>query len=208
MPVRFPRLSSRGPIEAGNNCALSLTQRCFRDYQVAAPLKRFRRARTDEPRTLFPRLSSRGPIEAGLSASRSISPDAGFRDYQVAAPLKRVAQGTAIVLGPAFPRLSSRGPIEADYLQRIRPRGKRFPRLSSRGPIEASFVASNGDGTNAGFRDYQVAAPLKLTVSSTFSHGPNWFPRLSSRGPIEAFGTCCMLMITSVVSATIKSRPH
>ncbi len=59
----FPRLSSRGPIEA----AASLRHRkglCrFRDYQVAAPLKRFEFVGV-----------------AGV--------DDCFRDYQVAAPLK------------------------------------------------------------------------------------------------------------------------
>ncbi len=64
----FPRLSSRGPIEAGLPCRLRMFgEACFRDYQVAAPLKRS--CTHAAPATPF-----------------------GFRDYQVAAPLKLDAE--------------------------------------------------------------------------------------------------------------------
>ncbi len=60
-----------------------------------------------------------------------------------------------------------------------------FPRLSSRGPIEVTSYG-RGQGVNSGgFRDYQVAAPLKCVDDPTSRIADEEFPRLSSRGPIE-----------------------
>ena len=59
----FPRLSSRGPIEAWPTDRRPSAICGFRDYQVAAPLKRRH-------------------FGGGQDRER------GFRDYQVAAPLK------------------------------------------------------------------------------------------------------------------------
>ena len=65
LAAAFPRLSSRGPIEAARKNTLAIGWKgCFRDYQVAAPLKRNVHAVYGGHSPRFPRLSSRGPIEA------------------------------------------------------------------------------------------------------------------------------------------------
>ncbi len=65
--------------------------RSFRDYQVAAPLKRLAPVVAHSITGVFPRLSSRGPIEAWKN-NRERRKRSSFRDYQVAAPLKRREQ--------------------------------------------------------------------------------------------------------------------
>ncbi len=86
-----------------------------------------------------------------------------------------------------FPRLSSRGPIEvmraaAIGCGHVMP----FPRLSSRGPIEVTLRRNVCANLASGFRDYQVAAPLKWPPNEDPQEVLAKFPRLSSRGPIEA----------------------
>ena len=61
-----------------------------------------------------------------------------------------------------FPRLSSRGPIEVIQAGQTGGAAALFPRLSSRGPIEVPFLAHRSIICRGSFRDYQVAAPLKL----------------------------------------------
>ncbi len=83
-----------------------------------------------------------------------------------------------------FPRLSSRGPIEvAIAVGNLITQEMAFPRLSSRGPIE-----------------------VRTRAAAPYAFAP--FPRLSSRGPIEVNHLGCGTNGQSVVSATIKSRPH
>ncbi len=138
---RFPRLSSRGPIEANTRTLLQLRTASFRDYQVAAPLKRRMSLSLPVGSYWFPRLSSRGPIEAIRSASSTLA------------------------VG-GFPRLSSRGPIEAQFLPATtRLRRARFRDYQVAAPLKPANIARN-TSHSPGFRDYQVAAPLKPPLGS------------------------------------------
>ncbi len=131
----------------------------FRDYQVAAPLKSRDAITCIVPPVVFPRLSSRGPIEV-CRAARDGAEHIGFRDYQVAAPLKCGNASEPKPSPSAFPRLSSRGPIEVACRRPQSRTQAPFPRLSSRGPIEVREARQDWV-RDRGFRDYQVAAPLK-----------------------------------------------
>ena len=59
----FPRLASRGPIEAARRSVAGCGARRFRGSRAAAPLKR-RGGGKPTRAVAFPRLASRGPIEA------------------------------------------------------------------------------------------------------------------------------------------------
>ena len=112
----LPQLSSCGPIEAAPKTGSpARASQAFRNYQVAAPLKRRTACSAGWPGGILPQLSSCGPIEANLSAWSAISastlpqlsscgpieakrvPCASaaqpttFRNYQVAAPLKHLS---------------------------------------------------------------------------------------------------------------------
>jgi len=155
--AQFPRLPSRGPIEAWTCPLASDAVRPFPRLPSRGPIEACRSSATSSAPTWFPRLPSRGPIEA--SQARCSSSGRG-----------------------GFPRLPSRGPIEAAHNGKTACASRRFPRLPSRGPIEAA-IACFRPSTTRGFRDYQVAAPLK--------HRPN-------HGKVGR----------GAVSATTKSRPH
>ena len=113
----LPQLSSCGPIEAARPCMRGPRRlAAFRNYQVAAPLKRRLAVSFLFRLCSLPQLSSCGPIEAGadfddwarilalpqLSSCGPIEAWAAdlsqqavfppFRNYQVAAPLKQKAR--------------------------------------------------------------------------------------------------------------------
>ena len=58
------------------------------------------------------------------------------------------------------------------------------------------------------FRNYQVAAPLKLAPTRVSDHTRRILPQLSSCGPIEALVPHASLVNFTGPSATIKLRPH
>ena len=155
----LPQLSSCGPIEAYITKSALLGQMAFRNYQVAAPLKRNLRAPYKVVKYL-PQLSSCGPIEAA-ACSRAARPR------------------------PSLPQLSSCGPIEAhSVVAHVLAQGISLPQLSSCGPIEADGTGAQRRYGSA-FRNYQVAAPLKPEGASDNS-ALSYLPQLSSCGPIEA----------------------
>ena len=136
---RFPRLNSRGPIEAAwSVLGVGNSGSHFHGSTAVAPLKQSRR-RNHSPTPLgFPRLNSRGPIEAMPCPRRPV-------------PLASV-----------FPRLNSRGPIEAQSAPgRESYRSRLFPRLNSRGPIEAACPADSPTAAIRHFHGSTAVAPLK-----------------------------------------------
>ena len=109
----------------------------FRDFIVAAPLKREIGERRVRPGDLFPRLHCRGPIEAGCARWRPGSAP-HFRDFIVAAPLKRP------VLRP--------GSRE----------GRNFRDFIVAAPLKQKRASLLDWTRSMHFRDFIVAAPLKL----------------------------------------------
>ena len=158
----IPRSRDRGPIEARHIPGRTAGRSRFRDREIAAPLKQ--------------------PV-----AWRHAGGLSRFRDREIAAPLKRMMfprgcgrpseiprsrdRGPIEARGgdhddigtlPAIPRSRDRGPIEAGW--RCSPRCYRFawiPRSRDRGPIEANPTVRPGLIPRGGFRDREIAAPLK-----------------------------------------------
>ncbi len=62
----FPRLNSRGLIEANTLRSITSPKTSFRDLTVAASLKRIGIDAGEHDRAAFPRLNSRGLIEARI----------------------------------------------------------------------------------------------------------------------------------------------
>ena len=179
----------------------------FRNYQVAAPLKRAEPTLVSSLWPSLPQLSSCGPIEARL-ATWPLFRVSTFRNYQVAAPLKLIYVTSFNGAGRCLPQLSSCGPIEAVRDPSAHHQAADLPQLSSCGPIEASALSHGPDvptrilpqlsscgpieakhwigsgPSEASFRNYQVAAPLKLCIR------------------------CPIASCESGPSATIKLRPH
>ena len=62
----------------------------------------------------------------------------------------------------------------------------RFPRLSSRGPIEVAALERGNWRRNGGFRDYQVAAPLKLVRCSSIRAGICRFRDYQVAAPLKS----------------------
>ncbi len=83
----FPRLPSRGPIEAPLFQGLERRAHPFHDYPVVAPLKRSWPPGNRAAIQSFPRLPSRGPIEA-MCVGPGLALVPAFHDYPVVAPLK------------------------------------------------------------------------------------------------------------------------
>ncbi len=141
----------------------------------------------------FPRLSSRGPIEAPPLPQPSSRFRRRFRDYQVAAPLKLGSMGVNRPQAREFPRLSSRGPIEAGHCADVALEIGVFPRLSSRGPIEALVGLGPTLSAKTGFRDYQVAAPLKQMLPKSI--------RSSGRMCFRDYQVAAPLKLTRIVGS-------
>ncbi len=205
--LRSPRLSSRGPIQAGQRVLRwRAAGVCLHDYPVVAPFKLqvfFAGPASRES----PRLSSRGPIQARTGSAAGRPAQDGLHDYPVVAPFKHRHHlshllpdrlvSTTIQSWPhsslpthvhewdlsESPRLSSRGPIQAWSARFPRRAGSTSPRLSSRGPIQARSQRS----------------------TQAIIHGS---PRLSSRGPIQAPSRPRPRAPGSCVSTTIQSWPH
>ncbi len=82
-----------------------------------------------------------------------------------------------------------------------------FPRLPSRGPIEAEFVLLRFTEANVTFRDFQVAAPLKLRLDGHLCKVVSAFRDFQVAAPLKRcrnlyeYDHCGL-------SATSKSRPH
>ena len=179
----LPQLSCCGPIEAFGR---SLCSWCgcasFRNYHVAAPLKRLQIARTAREPTTLPQLSCCGPIEAWRGAAAA-SGHPAFRNYHVAAPLKLPSS----IRAPAkliLPQLSCCGPIEAhrpDSVSNGRPAFRNYHVAAPLKLLGHDCIRRLAQT----FRNYHVAAPLKPRTGMALSATTN-LPQLSCCGPIEA----------------------
>ena len=130
----FPRLQSRGPIEADWIADVRSSASTFPRLQSRGPIEARIDSISSDVDAQFPRLQSRGPIEAGSGYRRRDRRRQHFRGYRAAAPLKHGRRANAPVDAASFPRLQSRGPIEAP-----------------------AAITSTGRY----FRGYRAAAPLK-----------------------------------------------
>ena len=112
--MRYPRVHTRGPIEA-------------------------QRAKTGVlKRPNYPRVHTRGPIEAVSSSDRPGGIGLAIRGFTPAAPLKRETPEPRRGSGRCYPRVHTRGPIEALAAKPVVPLPPNYPRVHTRGPIEAA----------------------------------------------------------------------
>ena len=139
IPVIFPRVSTRGLIEAFTTSTASASASTnFRVSRHAASLKlihlvRMLRIAPEFPRVstrglieaclisalcapfpIFPRVSTRGLIEASLNSGEESLPTVNFRVSRHAASLKLSPSGNQEHHQVIFPRVSTRGLIEAN----------------------------------------------------------------------------------------------
>ena len=90
--VRLPQLSSCGPIEATRTArSATLSLKAFRNYQVAAPLKRPDDSKVAPGGRAFRNYQVAAPLKRPIVLSYSVRWGA-FRNYQVAAPLKHAGE--------------------------------------------------------------------------------------------------------------------
>ena len=180
----FPRLNSRGPIEAAYfPCDLSRGGSSFRGSTAAAPLKPGQALQKPLLVHDFPRLNSRGPIEAPTRWTRIVQSTRAFRGSTAAAPLKHVLRHRR-----RTGHITFRGSTAAAPLKLQEP--------SSRASVAYTFRGST------------AAAPLKPLGVLDHLHGGSGFPRLNSRGPIEAVMQPVALVVIGVLSAAQQPRPH
>ncbi len=86
----YPRVHTRGPIEAGAlPAARSDRPRAIRGFTPAAPLKRIDWTRGIGFWANYPRVHTRGPIEAAWSLANVRRLETPIRGFTPAAPLKR-----------------------------------------------------------------------------------------------------------------------
>ena len=154
----FPRLQSRGPIEA-------------RQADRGASGSPLISAAT-EPR----------PHRSGLPQSTAGHDLADFRGYRAAAPLKLRSLDLAPQAQPHFRGYRAAAPLKRST-RRDAPRVAHFRGYRAAAPLKRWKPSETASARH--FRGYRAAAPLKR-MHATLRASLNRFPRLQSRGPIEA----------------------
>ncbi len=186
-----PRLSSRGPIQAGSPpggrraAPVSTTIQSWPHSSksdgakvlVAVgvsttiqswPHSSFPSSAQAARMPLSPRLSSRGPIQARTTWESWDGHARGLHDYPVVAPFKPVILVCHSTHSQS-PRLSSRGPIQAatcrHRLDPVQPGLHDYPVVAPFKPR----LGGQARGRHAGLHDYPVVAPFKRHASGPVS---------------------------------------